>query len=262
MYYIEDNYARPYRYEIDGNFARIWECNGYNQQTKEFTYDNEPLNYDWCYFDECFIGVSPLSKITYYSGNEYLGNTLLLKKNDEYYHVGRGVNKFKSLYPIIKFCSPVGNNLVPYPFAIDDHNNYYLIIENVILTDVPEEHQLKEEEDDNNGNPYLYYYNIYRQRRHLPFEWMYIQKHNEEVVADEELYDPEDEYIGRFFFTHNPFPEKDYDRMTRNGTHDMYLQTYDGDMHVCLKEEYVNIQNQIGEDLKVLPFTTEVVIER
>jgi hypothetical protein len=29
--------------------------------------------------------------------------------------------------------SPVGNNHVPYPYAVDDRNNVYLMIEDVVL---------------------------------------------------------------------------------------------------------------------------------
>ena len=47
--------------------------------------------------------------------------------------------------------SPVGNNDVPYPYAIDTDGSYYLLLEEVIVQYVPESE---------NAAPYTWFYNI------------------------------------------------------------------------------------------------------
>ena len=69
-------------------------------------------------------------------------------KDNEYVFIGSEFFSFQSLSEIHTFVSPVGNNDVPYPYAIDSNNNYYLLAENVVLTKM-----LKPDD-----NPYDYYY--------------------------------------------------------------------------------------------------------
>ena len=46
---------------------------------------------------------------------------------------GDFIFSFKSLAPIIYYNSPVGNNDVPYPYAIDKENNTYLLTDDFVL---------------------------------------------------------------------------------------------------------------------------------
>ena len=57
-------------------------------------------------------------------------------------------NLFIPYAKIIKFVSPVGNNDVPYPYAVDQNNYYYLLIENVVIKKVTNIH-----------DPYIDFYN-------------------------------------------------------------------------------------------------------
>eukprot|EP01102_Stenamoeba_stenopodia_P018742 TRINITY_DN6934_c0_g1_i1.p1 TRINITY_DN6934_c0_g1~~TRINITY_DN6934_c0_g1_i1.p1 ORF type:complete len:217 (-),score=43.06 TRINITY_DN6934_c0_g1_i1:33-596(-) len=78
---------------------------------------------------KAFVGLSPLD------GPDFDGNTILVQTgNLEYIYIGGKIFKFKTLAPITKYNSPVGNNDVPYPYAIDSEGRVYLMLESVILT--------------------------------------------------------------------------------------------------------------------------------
>jgi hypothetical protein len=89
-----------------------------------------------------FIGASPKNSMTLFSGghgNDFYGNTILLQvTNSEYIYIQSSIERFKVLAPIVKFVSPVGNNNVPYPFAVDEDGNYYLLAFSIIIKDFPE----------------------------------------------------------------------------------------------------------------------------
>ena len=66
---------------------------------------------------------------------KWLGNSILAEiSSGKYLYIGESVFTFntgpESKSPITKYISPVGNNDVPYPFAVDDRFAY-LMIENV-----------------------------------------------------------------------------------------------------------------------------------
>lgn len=85
-----------------------------------------------------------------YYGEKGIGNTILLEKDNQCIHIGNeGIFKFVVDTKIVKFVSEIGNSDVPYPYAIDENDNYYLLIENTKLSNVPEEHK---------DDPYGYYY--------------------------------------------------------------------------------------------------------
>jgi hypothetical protein len=66
-------------------------------------------------------------------GDEEDGNSMLIERSNDYVFVGDKVFSFKPLEPIVQFFSPVGNNEVPYPYAVDGRGRTYLLNENVVL---------------------------------------------------------------------------------------------------------------------------------
>jgi hypothetical protein len=100
-----------------------------------------------CFYELCmsvvakriFIGKSPLNKTTKFSGGhgpKFDGNSILVqltsdtKKNIyKYLFIGCSIMEFMTSYEIVKYSSPVGNNDVPYPYAIDTMGNAYLMTE-------------------------------------------------------------------------------------------------------------------------------------
>lgn len=108
--------------------------NGYVDDTKKYVYNYEKI----------WIGKSEKNPMTEYSGGygkKWDGNSILLKISDEkYIQIGDSIIGFCSKSPIVEYHSPVGNNTVVYPYAIDSKKRYYLITENVIVRNVPEKY--------------------------------------------------------------------------------------------------------------------------
>jgi len=79
----------------------------------------------------------------------YFGvNTLLELSHYEYVLISHKISRFETLFPIVDFKPILGNNDVPYSYAIDTVNNCYLLSENVYF-----------KLDDSIDYPYEHYYN-------------------------------------------------------------------------------------------------------
>lgn len=132
-YFIHENGGRPFVVFINKNKVDIY------KQSKEK--NNEKLdinNYDKLVksfnVSKIFIGKSPKIEMTEYSGGygkKYDGNTILLElKNNNYVFINGyyGIENFKLKNDkIVKFYSPLGNNNVPYPFALGEKNYYFFV---------------------------------------------------------------------------------------------------------------------------------------
>ncbi|CAJ1334537.1 unnamed protein product, partial [Effrenium voratum] len=107
--------------------------------------------------ERVFVGTSPRD------GKDFDGNTLLLQKSaTKYIFVGHCVFSFEAEAEICSYSSPVGNNDVPYPFAVDKHGRSYLLLEQVVLKDVPE----------GESDPYRYYYSDdFHKKLHWQLLW-------------------------------------------------------------------------------------------
>lgn len=155
-YYIQNNGGVPYKVIcdiIDGkNIVDIYQI---DQQATKKTDDivfkkKSILTY---YPKNVFVGHSPKNSMTEFSGGygkEWDGNTILLHiDTNKYIFIYRTISSFESISNITSFISPIGNNSVPYPYAIDEYNNYYLLSEDVII---------KSPNLEGYDNPYNYYY--------------------------------------------------------------------------------------------------------
>ena len=84
-----------------------------------------------------FVGKSPLTPMTEFSGGhgkDFDGNSILFQTESlRYVFVGHVIYSFDAISPIVSYVSEVGNNDVPYPYAVDERNNVYLMIEDVIV---------------------------------------------------------------------------------------------------------------------------------
>jgi hypothetical protein len=141
-----DNGGRPFKVVIRSNKALI-----YDNYSKEAS---KPLLLEFEISDH-IIGKSPRTPQTLFSGGhgpKFDGNSILLRLADspKWVFVGDSIFEFKPLSELIKYVSEVGNNDVPYPYAIDSEGRHYLLGEGVILTKpLPREF---------NNDPYGYYY--------------------------------------------------------------------------------------------------------
>ena len=138
-YFIHHNYERPYLVYLGKKDAYIYEKPNdkeidWSAYSKKSDDDNK-----WMYvklvkhikFIKSFVGKSPINNMTKYSGGhgkKFDGNTILLQKNkNTYVLIYIGIEEFKVFNDeIVKFVSPVGNNDVPYPYAIGKNNMYFL----------------------------------------------------------------------------------------------------------------------------------------
>lgn len=62
--------------------------------------------------------------------DEYVGNTCLLVKNNKYIFIGSKIISFSLMDDdrFVKFCSPLGNSDVPYPYIIGKKYVYLLTV--------------------------------------------------------------------------------------------------------------------------------------
>ena len=130
QYMIHDNHGRPfivddtkseknavvYKTKVIDEDARVWE---YEKATKIFTTPYERI----------FIGDNLLKDPHYEEVGWAKGNSLLLQISDKkYVYVGDCVFSFEPVDEdtLVKYYSPVGNNDVPYPYAVGKKYVYLL----------------------------------------------------------------------------------------------------------------------------------------
>jgi hypothetical protein len=209
MFNIHYNGDIPFHVEINGNKIDIFSD---NHTTPILTQNARTI----------FVGESPKNKMTTFSGGygpEFLGNSILLELEDnEYEFIGKNIFSFTPLANIIHFVSPVGNNDVPYPYAIDVEGNIYLLMEHVVLKGGGGE------DDD----PYSYYY------------------HNSlmgNFYVENECYK----------LNYHAFPEKNYDRITNDLGKPVYVMDPHNNKTVLTKEDYISHVNEFGRRLSFQP---------
>ena len=192
-YFIHDNGGRPFFVSISKNgTASIFkfDIEKYNRDDDAYSKLGRGAGYyNWFWFEELdddskgayynkliakykptkiFIGKSVEGPLTraYEYGRDFDGNTILLEIGPKrYVWIGSdGIYEFQAKAEIVEFQSPVGNNDVPYPFAIDKNHNYYLLLESVIVSNIPE-----------NTDPYTYYYDVLNQKGGTPIKKKVIE---------------------------------------------------------------------------------------
>lgn len=154
-----DNGGNPFTVKIEDNKVSVYK-NNYIEELDD--YELEFLyNYNPSYI---FIGKSIICPMTIFSGArddpKFDGNSILIEldpNTHEYVYIGESIYSFKAYSKIINYVSPVGNSLVPYPYAVDEDNNYYLMTENIVL-EMTEELQTN---IDNGEDAYTYYYDVH-----------------------------------------------------------------------------------------------------
>lgn len=185
MYYTHCNWKRPFKVEVVDNKVDVYKCVGFDMNTNEFIYSTKKRTF---HPRHIFVG-------KHFNSNdpETIGNSLLLHmKNLEYIYIGDSVRSFRAFSPIVTYDSEIGNNDVPYPFAIDDKNNFYLMIEKVVLTKCLDE---------------------------SPYDWYYA--HNKICKIDNE---PCEFFINqnKYDFRYVANPRKDYLHCQDVGIDDMF----------------------------------------
>ena len=175
MYETHDNGGRPFLVFVNDTNNNVLV---YKQENAEHSHsaseDDEPSysrfpNFIFLNAAKVFVGISPENEMTKFSGGygpKFDGNSILVNtEHNNYVYIGSEIYSFKSLSKIVEYVSPVGNNDVPYPYAIDIQGNIYLMLEKVILLDGVE--KLVGED------AYQYYFKRQNMRGFTPFENYY-----------------------------------------------------------------------------------------
>ncbi len=167
VYYLtHNNGSYSYCVYVDTSTKDV---NVYTGASRESVEDFTELVASYETIDKIFIGKSPLTCQTLFSGAHgprFDGNSILLKihTNDDtnkYLFIGTEMYSFTAENEITSFFSPVGNNDVPYPFAMDYEKNYYFFTEYAVMkiNDVSSRND-PYDFDDVLFNPYEYLYSV------------------------------------------------------------------------------------------------------
>ena len=192
-----------------------------------------------------------MTKVSKGYGKEFDGNTILVKLSDKrYIYIGDGISEFTSLHKIVDYQSPVGNNDVPYPYAIDEKDNYYLMLESVII-------HFKKKEDD----PYEKYYNSSLMTKDMSFTPPKEPLHP--FFQDiEEFYIVENGKKQMYTLRHNPNPSKEYDRLTKDIGKPLSVKYKDGKEKELSKKDYIKLMKDFGKMLDVKSFKKKLIHKR
>lgn len=203
---------------------------------------------------DVFIGISPKNSMTEFGkgyGKKFDGNTNLVKISDKrYVYVGESIFEFTSLNKIVEYHSPVGNNDVPYPYAIDEKDNYYLMLDKVIV-------KFPEKVED----PYDTYWNSGLMTTDLSFnppkEPVYpnFQKINKFFIFELGKKEP-------YTLRHTTEPSKEYDRITKDIGKPITIEYTDGTEKDLSKKDYIKLMKDFGKLLNSKSFKTRLIHNR
>ena len=125
-YNILGNDVFPFQCQILDGIISIYRQN-YISKTDSMRLDKHPFFTSGT--TDIFLGQSikcPHTLGSAFTGKKWLGNSILIKTIDnKYVWIGRTIYSFDPLAEITEFYSPIGNNGIPYPYAIDINNNIY-----------------------------------------------------------------------------------------------------------------------------------------
>ena len=176
-------------------------------------------------------------------GSKFDGNTILLEMgNNECIYIGSEIWSFNTKNEIAKYVSPVGNNDVPYPYAVDKSKNIYLIIQNVLLKHRDNIAKKIEKYD----NPIDYYYDhqlMTSDRGIVP-----PQRPKVDIGIDKW-------FIGKnqYTMTYSECPNKNFDRLIKMGKGKgeakakMFIIDTKGKKTHLEKKDYIKLMNDFGE---------------
>lgn len=151
-YQIHDNGGRPFQVSVSDNGKKVI-------VSARYGYNNENIYTEFVTYHpkKIFIGVSPRNQMTESGrgyGEQFDGNSILLYMGQRnYIFIGSTIFMFQSKCQIDRFLSPVWNDDVPYPYAIDQRGNVYLFNHSVILEQSDELMEWMQ----GNSDPTIYY---------------------------------------------------------------------------------------------------------
>ena len=250
-YLIHDNGSRPFKVNIQDLKVSIY------KQCRDNYYEENPLMTFDC--KKIFVGTSPLNSITSWSGGfgiAFDGNSILLHLDGiDYVYIGKEIYKFKSFGEIITYISPVGNNNVPYPYAIDEHDNYYLMIEDVVImrTDKTAFQML------GYSDPYNYYYCYDNISKHDGF----VNKFYVGTELSMLTYNPNpDSYYDWLIIPSDSSEESDSeDSLQSCENNKLYIVDSNNNKIVLTKQAYIDLIQRYGESQSFCAINNKIILQ-
>lgn len=251
-YHIQNNGGIPYKVtceEINNKYTvNIYEIihrDSSDEENDDVMFRNDPI-YTY-YPQKVFIGSSPKIDMTEFSGaygSEWDGNTILLHmESNKYIFIYRNISSFESIGIITSFVSPVSDNTIPFPYAIDEYNNYYLLDKNVII---------KSLNLDRYDDPYTYYYDymlLTDDHTCIP------QKKCKKIFKNIVTFLCNNEISTLFY---NPFPEKKntyfFDNKDRLSIVDINNNTLQFSWN-----DYISLMNEVAITYNFIPLWLNVI---
>ena len=135
-YFTHANGGRPFEVEDYGNKVIVYKQTYEEEDDIPFHWIREKKLFEIPY-KKIFVGDNDLNYEKYVKkGKGSKGNSILLehKEKNKYTYIGSDIREFKTINGDIikKYYSPIGNNDVPYPYAIGEKYTY-LMIEQVYI---------------------------------------------------------------------------------------------------------------------------------
>jgi hypothetical protein len=136
-YEIHNNGGRPYFVDINGKTVSVNKnMNTFKLVKGEFVdIEKEPKHLFTVKADTIFIGKkSPKGGYHGLSPKEAEGNSILLSIGPKYMYIGHMIYEFSPVKgdTILKYYSDIGNNDVPYPYAVGK-THVYILLDNVAI---------------------------------------------------------------------------------------------------------------------------------
>ncbi|OLP90954.1 Pentatricopeptide repeat-containing protein, chloroplastic [Symbiodinium microadriaticum] len=241
-FHVHDNGGRPFKVEVQwpGPTAEV-------QVFKSLQYDGDVLP---SYEDRACVSFSAERVLVGRCpkhGAIFDGNSVLLHVGGlKYVFIGVVVFAFTAKSRITAYVSRVGNNDVPYPWAIDEQGWRYLMIESVVLSS-----KLFESDDD----PYDLYYDrglITAQTHTVP-----PQEPKMQFQGIEEFWIGENQRGLRY----QTRPEVDFE--CRAGQGEFFVVKGDPAAKIKLsKDDYVKLMHDFADEMGFEPLSVETLLER
>lgn len=117
LFNIHRNYLRPFVVEVEKNRIIVYRASTFKVILK-------------APYDDIFIGKrSPKGGYDGLTEDEAIGNTILIRAGRRYTYIGDEIYSFHTVDDevITKYYSDIGNNDVPYPYAMSKKNIYIML---------------------------------------------------------------------------------------------------------------------------------------
>lgn len=137
-YSIHDNGGVPFIVEVGNETISIYDAVEEYDETEDGYEYRPPVKGELLHetsYQKVWIGDNELNDCNYDEKNIYPGNSILVHLSDEkYLYIGREIYRFsvEEGDQIKMYFSPVGNNDVPYPYAIGEKMAYFMLEQNFV----------------------------------------------------------------------------------------------------------------------------------